>query len=286
MMKRDCLQQGRSRILSPLGILTVTMTLMVPTRGQQSFSGMESYALYPGWNGLNVPESLLQITFRTSASDGLILYAEGLADDVLEALEIRLEGGRISMEVRRRVVVRQLGQFREYGPQSQQLYLSENLNDNAPHTLSLRRTSGQATLSVVDKSESVDSDLLGMPGSPIGSTGIYIGGVPTNVSSSFNSAVLAFAGCLEDIQFANNSSTMESLVTIMPLQLVGVTDGCMDPCANVLCGEGTCIPILPDRFFCDCSSTTMGGASCNEGMFCVCTNRDFLDAFVPRVAAK
>ena len=269
--RRHCLQHRHAFGLSPLGILTVTTTVLILARGQQSFSENESYGVYPGWNGLTVSESLLQITFRTSASNGLILYAEGEADDMKEALEIRLEGGCIVVEVLRQVVDREFGSLVLYESQSEKLHLSKNLNDNQAHTLSLQRSGGQVTINILDKSESVSSTLLVTPwrfdATPIGSTAIYIGGLPTSISSLFNTRTFAFMGCLDNIGFANNSSTPESLVNIVPMQSNGIVDGCMDPCNNTSCGDVSCVPILPDRFFCDCSSTDMGGDNCNEGTY-------------------
>lgn len=270
--RRDCLQHRHTFGLSRLGILTVTMTVLILARGQQSFSENESYAVYPGWNGLTVSESLMQITFRTSASNGLILYAEGQVNNMEETLKIRLEGGHIVVEVQ--IIVREplvsFPTFYNFLKQTEKLYLSENLNDNQAHTLSLRRSAGQVTINIVDKSESVISHLLAKSwrpeDSPIGSTAIYIGGLPTSISSRFNTRISAFIGCLDNIGFANTSSTPESLVNIMAQQRNGVVDGCTDPCRNTSCGAVNCVPILPDRFFCDCSTTDMGGANCNEGM--------------------
>ena len=287
-MRRDCLQHSRHTFgLSPFGILTVTTTVLILARGQQSFSGNESYAVYPGWTGLTMPESLLQITFRTSASSGLILYAEGeagSADPSEEALEIRLEGGCVVVEVLRQVVVRVIhGVFPQYETQREKLHLSKNLNDNQAHTLSLRRSTEQVTINILDKSESVSSTLLvnswWTDSSQIGSTAIYIGGLPMNISSRFDTRIFAFTGCLDNIGFANTSSTPESLVNITALQSNGVVDGCMDPCSNASCGDVSCVPILPNRFFCDCSTTDMGGANCNEGAY-VCMYVLFVHNFL------
>ena len=260
-------QRHAQCLSSVLSIVAVAMSLVVHCRGQVSFSGLRSYAKYPGWDGLSSSgDSLIRLVFRTS-SNGLLFYAEGQfeGDSGKEALEIRLEEGRVIIEVQRRVIVREFGGFVIRESRLEKLYLSENLNDNEPHTLSLRQSSLQLTIDI-DFSQSVSSTLST---SPIASEGLFIGGLPTDVYTQFNTLTDPFSGCLDNIQFTN-SSDPGSFGTPEVVEQVGVTDGCPDPCINVTsCGAGECITVLPGRFFCDCSTTMMGGAYCNEGR-CVC----------------
>ena len=236
------------------------MTLLPKTQGQVTFLGScESYAQYPG---LDMSEGLLQLTFRTSHSNGLILYAEGSSPGGVEALEIRLDSGRMAAEVLRWEQVGTSHGFPFYERRKEIFYVSEHLNDNSAHTLSLQRSGGQLTMSILDKSA---SRLLG-PLPSIGSTELFIGGLPESVTSRFGMTVY-FTGCLDDIQIANSSSDPGSLVNATSLQQSGIMDGCADPCNNVSCGDGNCVAMLPDRFFCDCTSTLMGGARCNEGRY-------------------
>ena len=272
MPKLSCLLHGHRSVSCSFSILIVTLPLLLLidwTRGQESFSGIGSYARYPGWNGLSVSESLLQITFRTSHSDGLIFYGEGRfeGDDENEALEIKLSGGQISFNVRRRIEMPPLSPITgtTYETRSEQFYLSENLNDNRPHTLSLRQSAGTLSVSIIDDPDSeVNSTLLG-PASPIGSMELFVGGLPVNMNSLLSTSIPSFVGCFDSVQFTNTSSTPDSLITVLPLEQVGVMEGCTDPCSAVSCGAGTCVAILPSRYYCDCSSTSMGGANCDEG---------------------
>ena len=217
-------------------------------------------------------EGLLQLTFRTSSGNGLLLYAEGNDGGGREALAVMLEGGKISVKVERygRRIFGTLVVF-ESITETQQFYVGEKLNDNEAHTLSLQRTPDQFTVSVLDRSLSESSSLLASS-STIGSMEIYVGGLTENVTSLFSTNG-HFTGCLEDIQFVSNSSNTSSLVSVTPLVQRGIVDGCSDPCANVSCGpgSGTCVAVLPDRYFCDCSSTQMGGADCTEGRQCTST---------------
>ena len=255
-----------------LGILTATLTLLVHSQSlsaQQSYSGQESYAVYPGWTGPEMQAGLLQLTFRTSISRGLLLYAEGSVSMYTEALAVMLEGGRISVKVQRQQVRTLHGVTLPIAStETQQIYVSENLNDNMPHTLSLQQTPDQFTVSVLDRSASEFSRLLARS-SNIGSMKVYIGGLPNDVTPLFSTSG-HFRGCLGDIKYANNSANASSLVSVSPLKQQGIVEGCSDPCANVLCGggAGTCVPILPDSHFCDCSSTQFGGANCSEGRQC------------------
>ena len=219
-------------------------------------------------------EGLLHLTFRTSSGSGLLLYAEGNDGGGREALAVMLEGGKISVKVERyrRIFFPFLSMPIFFGwTTTQQFYVGEKLNDNEAHTLSLQRTPDQFTVSVLDRSLSESSSLLASS-STIGSMEIYVGGLPENVTSLFSTNG-HFTGCLEDIQFVNNSSNTSSLVSVTPLVQRGIVDSCSDPCANVSCGpgSGTCVAVLPDRYFCDCSSTQMGGADCTEGRQCTST---------------
>ena len=254
-----------------LGILTATLTLLIHSQSSQaaqdrSYSGLESYAIYPGWAGLSLEKGLLQLTFRTSNGSGLLLYAEG--NDGHEALAIMLEGGKISVMVKG-YIEKIFVNISIFLPETEQFYLSENLNNNKPHTLSLQQTPAHFTVSVLNKSVSESSSLLSAVSSSIGSRKIYIGGLPSNVIPLFpiNGH---FRGCLGDIQFVDNSTDTSSLVSVLPFEQQGVVKGCSDPCANISCGggAGTCVALLPDRYFCDCSSTPFGGANCKEGRQC------------------
>ena len=266
MLEHGCLLRRHGLGLYPTSILRVSLMLLmmlVNTRGQDSFSGNGTYARYPGWSGLSGTDGLLLITFRTSHSVGLILYAEGLkdGDDQNEELEITLVGGQISVNVLQR---------RDAQPTFEsvfeQFYLGQNLNDNKPHMLSIQQLDGTMSIRIVDQPDSeVNSTLLGTPSS-IGSTELYFGGVPMSVDSQLSASSSPFIGCLDDVQFANTSTLPESLVSVMPLEQSGVVNGCVDPCTSVSCGQGECVAILPDQFHCDCSSTLMGGANCNEGI--------------------
>ena len=256
-----------------LGILTATLTLLLihshPLSAQLSqYPGQESYAIYPGWTGPEMEEGLLQLTFRTSVSRGLLLYAEGTVGSTwTEALAVMLEEGRISVKIQRQQVrIFSNGMaFPLEDTESEQISVSENLNDNMPHTLSLQQTADKFTVSVLDRSASESSRLLARS-SNIGSMRIYIGGLPSDATPLF--AISGhFRGCLGDIQYANNSANASSLVPVSPLTTQNIAEGCFDPCAGVSCGGGAgrCVPLLPDRYFCDCSSTQFGGANCSEG---------------------
>ena len=252
-----------------LGILTATLMLLIhSSSAQDTFSGMqESYAVYPGWRGLGMQEGLLQLTFTTSTASGLLVYAVGDQGMGPEALAVMLERGRVFVKVQRYQVRFFSGQpFLTEIIDVEQFYVSETLNDNTPHTLSLQRSPGQFMVSVLDRMSSESSSLLARS-SNIGSTEVYIGGLPTNRTSLFPTSG-SFIGCLEDIQYSNDSTNTSSLVDVTPLEQKGVMEGCLsaaDLCANVSCGAGTCMAVLPESYYCDCSSTPLGGASCDEG---------------------
>ena len=254
-----------------LGILIAMLIVLIHSQSSQaaqdSYSGLESqYAIYPGWDGLSLEEGLLQLAFRTSNDSGLLLYAEGNEGHGVEALAVMLEQGKISVMVKRYFLDTRFG---IHLSQTEQFSMSENLNDNKPHTLSLQRTSGQFTVSVVDRSVSGSSNFFSTSSS-IGSMKIYIGGLPSNVMPPFATSG-HFRGCLGDVQFVNNSIETSSLVSVLPLVQEGVVEGCSDPCANVSCGGGAamCVALLPDDHFCGCSSASIiGGADCTEGKQC------------------
>jgi hypothetical protein len=216
-------------------------------------------------------EGLLQMTFRTSIGQGLLLYAEGSVVTGTEALAVMLEGGRILVKVLRRELRPFPGTtmlFPSEFPETNKLYVSENLNDNMPHTLSLQQTPDQFMVSVLDRSASELSRLLSRdPESNIGSMKIYIGGLPSDVTPLFTIDSGSFIGCLGDVQYSNSSTNASSLVSVSPLTQQGVMDGCLDPCVNVSCGggAGACVALPPNSYFCDCSSTPFGGTNCSEG---------------------
>ncbi len=257
-----------------LGILTATLTLLIQSQSlsaqETQYSGQESYAIYPAWTGPERREGLLQMTFRTSTGRGLLLYAEGSVAQWTEALAVMLEGGRITVKVQRQQLRSFPGttmQFLSEETESEELYVSENLNDNMPHTLSLQQTRDQFTMSVLDRSSSESVSRLLSRMSNIGSMKIYIGGLPSDVTPLFAIDSGNFRGCLEDIQYSNNSANASSLVSVSALTQSGVMDGCLDPCINVSCGggAGVCVALPPDNYFCDCSLTPFGGTNCSEG---------------------
>lgn len=267
-----------------LGILTATLvTLLIqshPLNAQESqYSGQGSYAIYPGWTGPEMENGLLRLTFRTEIGNGLLLYAEGTASLWTEALAVMLEGGRILMRVQRQELRPFSGTnilFPSMYIESEELLVSENLNDNMPHTLSLQQTPDNFTVSVLDRSASEVSRLLSRS-SDIGSMKIYIGGLPMNQRDDHIQFSISgsFSGCLGDIQSSNDSTNASSLVSVSPLEQQGVVDGCfevIDPCVDVSCGGGgACVAVPPDNYFCDCSSTPFAGANCTEGRKLIAT---------------
>ena len=256
-----------------LGILTATLvTLLIqslPLNAQESqYSGQGSYAVYPGWTGPEMQEGLLQLTFRTQVGDGLLLYAEGTVSVWAEALAVMLEGGRIVVRVQRQQVEMFNGRpFPLESTETEESFVSENLNDNMTHTLSLQQTPDNFMVSVLDRSASGVSPLLSRS-SNIGSMKIYIGGVPTNQRDDHIQFSISdsFSGCIVDVQSSNGSANASSLVSVSPIERQGVVDGCSDSCDNVSCGDGgRCVALSPDSYFCDCSSTQFRGANCSEG---------------------
>ena len=260
-----------------LGILTATLvTLLIqslPLNAQESqYSGQGSYAVYPGWTGPELQEGLLQVTFRTLVGEGLLLYAEGTVSVWAEALAVMLEGGRIVVRVQRQQVETFNGrEFPLESTETEDLFVSENLNDNMTHTLSLQQTPNNFMVSVLDRSASVVSLLLSRM-SNIGSMKIYIGGVPINQRDDHINKISisnsSFSGCLVDVQSSNGSTNASSLVSVSYIEQQGVMDGCSesDPCVDVSCeGGGSCVPIPPDRYYCDCTSTPFAGRNCTEG---------------------
>ena len=216
-------------------------------------------------------EGLLQLTFRTQVGEGLLLYAEGTAAVVwVEALAVMLEGGRIVVRVQRQQVEIFNGSpFTSESIETEELFVSENLNDNMTHTLSLQQTPDNFMVSVLDRSASEVSPLLSRS-SNIGSMKIYIGGLPMNQRDDHIQFSISgnFSGCIEDVQSSNGSTNVSSLVSVSPLERQGVVDGCseFDPCVNVSCGGGgSCVPLPPDNYYCDCTSTPFAGPNCTEG---------------------
>ena len=260
-----------------LGILTATLvTLLIqslPLNAQESqYSGQGSYAIYPAWTGPEMQEGLLQVTFRTPVGEGLLLYAEGTTSMWAEALAVMLEGGRIVVRVQRQQVmtVDGFGTFpTEDLEPPEEFFVSENLNDNMTHTLSLQQTPNNFMVSVLDRSASGVSPLLSRM-SNIGSMEIYIGGLPINQSDAHIRFSISdsFSGCIVDVQSSNGSTNASSLVSVSPIERQGVVDGCpeFDPCVGVSCGGGgSCVPLPPNNYYCDCTSTPFAGPNCTEG---------------------
>ena len=262
MLKQPCCLLPHGATL--LSILVATSMLLIhSSSAQDTFSGMqESYAVYPGWSELSAGRNLLELTFTTSSGSGPLVYAEG---ESTEALAVMLDGGSICVNLERRKV-RTLFDMTLPTDETQleQFCISSELNDNRPHTISIQWSPGRFTVSVLDRMASKSSEVIGTS-SEIGSTKVYIGSLP-NDRTSLLATSGSFRGCLEDIKFSTSAS---SLVDVTPLEQEGVVEGCLsaaDLCANVSCGAGTCVAVLPESYYCDCSSTPLGGANCNEGI--------------------
>lgn len=251
------------RCISLIVMVSVSCALIVPSLTQnngKTFLGEESYAFFPPWLGLSMNEGAMSFTFRTTELNGLLLYAEGNgsqpSDGSTDYIVASMDNGVIYVML----------QFFETNSNSLNLTrvsLGGSLNDNRPHTFSIRHSEEIIEYSI-DSTDTVTINYSSPVVTNIGTNGIYLGGLPSSVTPVLEGVLdkANFVGCLESLMASNNS---QQPTPVLPLGENNVREGCVDPCNAVSCSPGVCIPRWPDRGFCDCSGTSMSGENCNEG---------------------
>lgn len=214
----------------------------------------DSFMLYPPWIPSTV--GLLTFSFRTSESDGLLIYYADISITNGEYFRVKLLNGAL------RIDLLNDGQV-----------IGEHLNDNFLHTVSISHTKNvqfDVTLDSLD-TVTIEYKPINIPtdvSEPL-YTGVFFGGVPEMPQLATRSVLddPHFIGCLEDIRYSNTSSLMYNA----PIIENGVEEGCEDPCVGKSCGSGVCVPRWPAGY-CDCQGTGMLGDRCTEGkgLSCKC----------------
>lgn len=223
----------------------------------------DSYLLYPPW--IPAPQRILNFTFQTSQLNCVLLYSEDA--NGTDYLLVRLVGGSLVTSV----------SLRE-GEVEEEETLGEFLNDNQPHHFILYHNPVELRFHYqLDGGSPVVETYAGGLVADFGASGVFVGGMPPNITESLQAAkanFTSFVGCIQDVLFLSSnidsvdvdSSTLQAL---QPIETGGVVrDGCTDPCSGVECGAGRCVGQWPDTAFCDCRGTGLLGERCDEGMWC------------------
>ena len=228
------------------------------TSNSKTFLNSESFEEYPPW--VVVSQGLLKLSFRTSESDGLLLYMDdGMING--DFFRTRLLNGVLNIDL--------LGNdfFTSTLPQPVSEVLGEHLNDNCLHNVSVLRdhTNTQFVISL-DNLAPVTMTYTEFATS----SSLFVGGVSSTLRPATSNVTddPHFVGCLVDIQYSNTSTVIDQLEYILPIDDKNVENNlggnCVEPCEGVSCGSGVCIARWPTGF-CDCRGTNMLGESCTEG---------------------
>ena len=238
-------------------------------RGQddtsRTFLGAGSYAVFPRW--IATTQGLAELSFITSAPSGLLLYIDSMESSG-DYLLLLLENGSVTVEVR-------VGGSAELlSPVVLEGRIGEHLHDNQLHSIRIQHIDS-LFIFILDGNSPSELELeFQYPQDLFLDTRgqVFSGGIPESYvpDAQFDTS-LNFIGCLQDIQFVNNS--FFSLQFLQPLEESGVMPGCVDPCSNVSCNGGECVPQWPtsETAFCDCRNTGRAGPTCSDGKHaCAC----------------
>ena len=237
-------------------IMFVILPLIAHCQQTSKFLNSESFAEYPPW--VVVSQGLLKLSFRTSESDGLLLYMDdGFTNG--NFFRTRLLNGVLNIDL--------LGNDFSTLPQPVAEVLGEHLNDNCLHNVSVRQdhTNAQFMISL-DNLAPVTMTYREFETT----SSLFVGGISSSLRPATSNVTddPHFVGCLVDIQYSNTSTVIEQLEYILPITDKNVVnnlgENCVDPCEGVSCGSGVCIARWPTGF-CDCRGTNMLGESCTEG---------------------
>ena len=228
----------------------------------RTFLGSGSYAEFPQW--LTTTEGLAHFSFITSAPSGLLFYIDstGTSGDYLL---LQLQSGSVTVEVRVG------GNVPSSTQETHRETLGEHLNDNLLHNIRIVHANSRFSFTL---DGSIDRDILYSLDLNFDTRGsVYFGGIPESYApdAQFDTSSI-FIGCLQDIQFANNSFFPFSVMRKQPLDENNLRSRCVDPCANISCNGGVCVSQWPteETAFCDCRDTNRAGPTCSDGKTCMC----------------
>lgn len=230
------------------------------TTRSRTFHSAQSYAVYPQW--LASAEGICEFQFRTSQGNGILLYIDGNGEQPIRYLFMELRDGQIHVEISVGAPEQLRGSF------------GECLNDNNLHTVTVTHSSKEfvfrlnGTIAVVlqyDLHFSFESR-----------SRTFFGQLPPTHIPDLLTVLMqvGFIGCLEDIEFANDTSDAFSLRYQPPLSSTGVTEGCADPCGaqgspSPCLNGGVCLTLWEGEgtALCDCrgASPKRVGQRCAEG---------------------
>ncbi len=229
----------------------------LPSSASKSYLSDDSYSLYPPWS---VDEGRLEFSFKASHRNGLLLYFDSNA----------LFGAFFKLSLVNGVLTAEIISTISFLPVQVSIG-NQHLNDNQVHTVAVHHIrSNNRFIIQLDQSVSETFNYLNIVPelNHIAESGLYFGGVPENFTSQTGGSAPSdphFIGCIMNVRYSNDSTQLADLFEAFPQEEVSVTAGCVDPCEEVECGDGVCVPSFPVGI-CDCRGTNKLGANCTEGM--------------------
>lgn len=234
-------------------MLLAAATLVV--RGEPYTLTGAGYVEYGQW--LASVDGLASFSFTTSQENALLFYVDSSGDGG-NYLAVWLEGGK--MKVRMNV---------DGDPHSPQVAeFGQHLNNLTSRTLSILHVSGTFDFTIGADSARLNYRIgLHFPTR----SHVFIGGIPASYEPDYAAVATLnrFAGCMDEVKFANNSVSPVNMRPGRALIKEGFRAGCADACADdaTRCNGGLCVRswTRSEGYFCDCSSTDRAGQHCNEG---------------------
>ena len=243
-------------LLVALPWLLIVLICSGQTAGQdaRTFTSPDSYAEYPRW--ILTRDGLAVLSFRASRENGLLLYLDSSGNSG-HYLAVWLQGGRIAVKV-------EVGE-----DEPLEANFGEHLNDLNLHTLSIVHTQREFKFVLNDTEEAALPYDLMLAFST--QSNVFVGGLPSSYEPDLLEVwgVGPLAGCVQDVEFANDSFFPLALQPRQPIAENALQVGCVDECVSgqAECNGGRCVTswFVSGGYFCDCSSADGVGEHCSEG---------------------
>ena len=216
-----------------------------------------SYAEYEQWR--TSQDGLAKFDFLTSQADAMLFYLESNING-MNYLLLWLEEGRMRARVR-------------VGDPATTLEATfgNHLNDLSRHSVLVKHSQNTFQFHLGRQKVAeirYEVPLLFQTGS-----NVFIGGLPASLSpASVQAAALQpFAGCVEEVRFADDSTELIKLRARPTVATSGLQEGCLNSCSDddggARCNGGECVRSWAagdEGFMCDCSQTASVGPRCTR----------------------
>ena len=236
---------------SVLLLMLLPATIMATDTNSYTLQAPGAVLVMPRWEA--VANGGMNLYFRTSQQEATLLYTEHTNNGYLW---LRLSRGSLLLSLNQS----QPNQIRA------ELSIGLALSDDIAHYVELHQLGGLRLILDWYHTIGAQSPNISLLRS---TTHVYIGGVPPALTPVSNAVRTYphFAGCITQLEFANNSYYDEDFHPVKPLWSIGSTPGgCSPPCGNDVCNGGNCSNHWEEnRAVCDCSLTRRGGDYCTVG---------------------